>query len=421
MKSKKRRFLAIVLIAVSMLAICSTAFAREPDTKSTKPNTSSKSSTGGANNNTGSSSGKNYGSTTPPMKDAYEALANTSKGNKTTYGNPGIWTNGSGPGSSSSSSTSNSKKSGSSGSTTNTNTPTTTTPTKTPRPGRDDDDDDHYTPPVTPDLAVTNITPASYRGNSTVMSTVTVQGLQNAAVNGVEVRFDAGGTTQSKTVNVPANSKATVLFTWTAPPSGPVTLTATVNPTQTVVETDYTNNSYSRSVSIQSPFIDAVDPVPIPARPGGENNDYVTWEETENGITTSYWARLTLTATPSVLQMKSGYGFGVTVSANVTTNYHTSFAPSQVVMFIPERGYHEVVRLVNSGGTWTLPVSPYSAIGAQKWYVPVWFPDATTYSANITAVGASTPGGELTATIPVNILIDGNMYQDDSTNSTWAR
>ena len=416
MRNRTRRFVAVVLIIVSMLTIWSTAFAREPDANPTKTTSS-----GGSNNNSGSS-GNNYGSSTPPMKDAYEALANASKGNGTTYGNPGIWTNGSSSSSSSSSSTSNSKKSGSSGSTTNTNTSTTTTPTKTPRPSRDDDDDD-WTPPVMPDLTVTNITPASYRGNSTVMSTVTVQGLQNAAVNGVEVLFDAGGATQSKTVNVPASSKATVTFTWAAPSSGPVTLTATVNPTQTVTETDYTNNSYSRSVSIQPPFIDAQeqpDPVPIPARPGGENNYYVEWDETENGVTTTYWARLTLTATPSVSQMKSGYGFGVTVSASVTTNYHTSFAPSQVVMFIPERGYNEVVRLVNNGGTWTLPVSPYSVIGAQKWYVPVWFPDATTYSANITAVGASTPGGELTATIPVNIYIDSNMYTDDSTNNAWA-
>ena len=417
MKTKTRRFISVVLIIISMLTICSTAFAREPDSKPTKT------SSGGYNNTSGSSSsGKNYGSSRPPMKDAYEALTNTSKGNKTTYGNPGVWSNGSGPGGSSSSSTSSGKKS--SGSSSQTTTPTNPPPTRTPRPSRDDDDDDHSTPPVTPDLAVTNITPASYRGNSTAMSTVTVQGLQAAAVNDVEVRFDAGGATQSKTVNVPATSKATVLFTWTAPSSGPVTLTATVNPAQTITETDYSNNSYSRLVTIQPPFIDAQeqpDPVPIPTRPNGENNNYVTWEETENGITTSYWARLTLTATLSVSQLKSGYGFGVTVSASVSTNYHTSFAPSQVVMFIPERGYNEVVQLVKSGSTWTLPVSPYSVIGAQKWYVPVWFPDATTYSANITAVGASTPGGELTATVPVNILIDGNMYQDDSTNNTWAR
>ena len=418
MKIRTRRFIAIMLVVVSMLAICSTAFAREPDSKSPKTGT-----TGGANNNSGSSSGKDYGSTRPPMKDAYEALTNTSKNTERTYGNPGIWSNGSGPGGSSPSSTSGGKKSSSGGTSTN-NTPPPTAPTRTPRPDRDDDDDDDpYVPPVTPDLTVTNITPASYRGNSMVMSTVTVQGLQAAAVNSVEVRFNAGGSTQSKTVNVPASNKATVTFTWTAPSSGPVTLTATVNPAQTVTETDYSNNSYSRSVAIQPPFIDAVEqpePVPIPSRPGGENNDYVTWEETENGVTTTYWARLTLTATPSVSQLKSGYGFGVTVSANVSTNYHTSFAPTQVVMFIPERGYSEVVRLVNGGGTWTLPVSPYSPIGAQKWYVPVWFPDATTYSANITAVGASTPGGELTATIPANIYIDSNMYTDDSTNNALA-
>ena len=419
MTNKTRRLVALMLVLVSILTICSIALAR-PDDGPSRPNSSS----GGSHNNSGSSSGNNYGSTRPPMKDAYEALTNTSKNNSTTYGNPGVWSNGSGPGSSSSSSTSSGKSSSSSNSSKNTPTPPKPTPKKTPRPDRDDDDDNTPTPPpVTPDLAVTNITPASYRGNSMVMSAITVQGLQNAAVNGVEVRFDAGGATQSKTISVPANGKATVLFTWTAPSSGPVTLTATVNPAQTVTETDYSNNSYSRSVTIQPPFIDAVEqpePVPIPSRPGGENNDYVTWDETENDVTTSYWARLTLTATPSASQLKSGYGFGVTVSANVSTNYHTSFAPSQVVMFIPERGYNEVVRLVNSGGTWTLPVSPYSPIGAQKWYVPVWFPDATTYSPNITAVGASTPGGELTATIPVNIYIDSNMYTDDSTNSTWA-
>ena len=414
MKQKRRKAISLALVMLTILMFTTIAFAKEPDSNSKTP-------------------GKNYTPITYKGTDkatlntlGTQAITQASLNTGRTYGNPGLYDLYSGSSSSSSSSsTSTTKKtstssssSGSGGAGTTTTIPAT--PAKTPRPSGGGD----WTPPVTPDLAVTNITPASYRGNSAVMSTVTVQGLQNAAVNGVEVRFDAGGATQSKTLNVPANSKATVLFTWTAPSSGPVTLTATVNPSQTVVETDYTNNSYSRSVSIQPPFVDAVEqpePVPIPARPGGENNDYVEWDETENGITTSYWARLTLTATPFVSQMKSGYGFGVTVSANVTTNYHTSFTPSQVVMFIPERGYHEVVRLVNSGGIWTLPVSPYSAIGAQKWYVPVWFPDATTYSANITAVGASTPGGELTATIPVNILIDGNMYQDDSTNNTWAR
>ncbi len=419
MKIKTRRFIALVLLIVSMLTVCSTAFAKEPDSggssKGSKPY-----------NGSGTGSGNNYGSTRPPMKDAYAALTNTSKSNGTTYGNPGVWSNGSGPGSSSSSSTSSGRGSSSSGSRNNTPMPPKPTPPRNPTPDRDDDDDDddrNTPPPVTPDLTVTNITPANYRGNSTVVSTVTIQGLQPAAVNSVEVSFEAGGAAQSKTVNVPANSKATVLFTWTAPSHGPVTITATVNPARTVTETDYSNNSYSRSVTIQPPFIDAVEqpgPVPIPSRPGGENNNYVTWEETQNGVTTSYWARLTLTATPSVSQLKSGYGFGVTVSANVSTNYHTSFAPTQVVMFIPERGYGEVVRLANSGGSWTLPVSPYSPIGAQKWYVPVWFPDATTYSANITAVGASTPGGELTATIPINIYIDSNMYTDDSTNNTWA-
>lgn len=87
-------------------------------------------------------------------------------------------------------------------------------------------------------------------------------------------------------------------------------------------------------------------------------------------------------------------------------------------MFVPERGYSEVVRLVRDGSTWTLPVSPWSMVGAKKWYVPVWYPDDKAYEPIITAVGATTPGGELTATVPLSILIYGNMYEDDSTNST---
>ena len=277
---------------------------------------------------------------------------------------------------------------------------------------------------TTPDLSVVSVTPNAYRSGTTAMTMVKVQETQGGTAGSVDVKLEIGGIgTQTKTVSVPASGYATAIFTWTPPASGgSLTLTATVNPNHTITETSYDNNSMSIPATVRAPYVNAVEqptPISIRTRPAGENNDYVTWEETANGVTNSYWARLSLSASPSASTLKSGYGFGVTVTATVTTNYTSSFAPSQVVMFVPERGYNEVARLVRDGSTWTLPASPWSMIGAKKWYVPVWYPDDKAYEPIVTAVGASTPGGELTATVPLSILIHGNMYEDDSTNSTY--
>ncbi len=277
---------------------------------------------------------------------------------------------------------------------------------------------------TTPDLSVVSVTPNAYRSGTTAMTMVRVQETQGGTVGSVDVKLEISGIgTQAKTVSVPASGYATAVFSWTPPASGgSLTLTATVNPNHTVTETSYDNNSMSIAATVRAPYVNAVEqptPISIPTRPAGENNNYVTWEETVNGVTNSYWARLSLSASPSASTLKSGYGFGVTVTATVTTNYTGSFAPSQVVMFVPERGYNEVVQLVRDGSIWTLPASPWSMIGAKKWYVPVWYPDDKAYEPIVTAVGASTPGGELTATVPLSILIRGNMYEDDSTNSTY--
>ena len=275
---------------------------------------------------------------------------------------------------------------------------------------------------TTPDLSVVSVTPSAYRSGTTAMTMVRVQETKGGTAGSVDVKLEISGIgTQTKTVSVPASGYATAVFSWTPPASGgSLTLTATVNPNHTVSETSYDNNSMSIAATVHAPYVNAVEqptPISIPTRPAGENNNYVTWEETVNGVTNSYWARLSLSASPSASTLKSGYGFGVTVTATVTTNYTGSFAPSQVVMFVPERGYNEVVQLVRDGSIWTLPASPWSMIGAKKWYVPVWYPDDKAYEPIITAVGASTPGGELTATMPLSILIHGNMFEDDSTNS----
>ena len=251
---------------------------------------------------------------------------------------------------------------------------------------------------TTPDLSVVSVTPNAYRSGTAAMTMVRVQETQGGTAGSVDVKLEISGIgAQTQTVNVPASGYATAVFSWTPSANGgSLMLTATVNPNHTITETSYDNNTMSIAATVRAPYVNAVEqptPISIPTRPAGENNDYVTWEETVNGVTDSYWARLSLSASPSTSTLKSGYGFGVTVTATVTTNYTGSFAPSQVVMFVPERGYNEVVRLVRDGSTWTLPASPWSMIGAKKWYVPVWFPDDKAYEPIITAVGASTPGG----------------------------
>jgi hypothetical protein len=266
------------------------------------------------------------------------------------------------------------------------------------------------------------MTPDSYRGGGSVMTMLTITNSKNQSVPSVEVELKVNsGAAQKKNISVPATGRATVVFIWMAPSSGTATLTAMVNPAKTVVEADYTNNTLVKTVSIHNgswpTATEQPTPVAIPSTPAGDRNPSIDWTETFGGTDKSYYANLSLTATPSTTNLKSGYGFEVTVKAKVDTNYPVAFEPTQVLMFIPERGFKEVVRLVRSGDKWMLPVSPYSKIGAKKWYIPVWWPDGKAYEAIITAYGASTPKGELIASAKISIQISGSMYEDDSTNN----
>nr|HMM31740.1 hypothetical protein [Clostridia bacterium] len=110
------------------------------------------------------------------------------------------------------------------------------------------------------------------------------------------------------------------------------------------------------------------------------------------------------------------------VTPTLTTNCPYSnmiIQPQAVVMRVPESHYETGVLLVKSGSTWVLPVNPSSVKGSAVWFVPVWFPDVP-YEGVLTVYGAVTPGGELTASVPVSIAINGSMYEDDSTNNAWG-
>lgn len=273
------------------------------------------------------------------------------------------------------------------------------------------------------DLSVTSITPIYARVGLSMLSLVTYHNSSETAATTM-LAFSAGGASQSKAITVPAGASGSTVFTWTPGSVGNVTVSANINPDKSIEEIDYGNNVLSESVMVKE-IVDPADPndTPDPVSlidpPAGENNDYVEWTD-PNGNT--YWARLTLTATPSTTKSKSGYGFDVTVTPFITTNCPDSsviMQPQAVVMRIPETHYETGVQLVKSGTTWSMPVNPISVIGSKVWFVPIWFPDVN-YVGVVTSYGAFTPGGELTASMPVTIAINGSMYEDDSTNNAWG-
>ena len=274
----------------------------------------------------------------------------------------------------------------------------------------------------TTDLSITGITPLYARVGLNMLSMVTYYNTSENAVS-TTLSFTAGGSTQSKSITVPAKASGSTVFTWLPSGTGTVSVSANINPAKTVVEIDYTNNSRSASVTVR-PIVDPADPdvttpVAVVAPPSGENNNYVEWTGSDGK---SYWARLTLTATPDKSALKSGYGFGLTITPTLTTNCPDSsviIQPQAVVMRVPESHYETGVLLTKTGSAWTLPVNPSSVKGSSIWFVPVWFPDVP-YIGMVTAYGAFTPGGELTASVPVSISINGSMYEDDSTNNAWG-
>lgn len=266
----------------------------------------------------------------PSMQDAYAALTNTSKSNKTTYGNPGIWTN---PNSNLSYTKSTPKATAKPKATPKATPKPTAKPTATPKKSsssgtkrtptpsnsnsgnnnsnsshnsntNNNNESNNYTAPtVYPDLTVKSVTPTQYRYGSTVITLVTVQNLNAADTNDVVVELVASSGTQTQTIDVSSLGKSTALFMWTAPNTpGTLSLTATVNKAQTITESTYANNSYTVTATVKGPLPivtgEVESKVDLPTSvPAGDNMTDVTWTEPRNNVDTSFWAHLSLTAT----------------------------------------------------------------------------------------------------------------------------
>lgn len=301
---------------------------------------------------------------------------------------------------------------------------------------------DSYSPPPPPppssDMGVASLSSTSYWRALPAIVGVTVSNSSYTTDScKVEARVkDMNGewttltaaSPDSDTVSVAAYSSNVALFQWT--PALAAAYTIEINLRGAAYESNTANNHYEATLTVSArkkvqdavSSVDAAQPAQgLPTSiPAGENNPRTEW--TVNG--TSYWAELGLEAKitdPTGDTMKSGYGFEMTVKTAITTNYtkdsrHILF-PQEVCVFIPEARYLKAVKMVTAdeGKTWTLPVNTASVVGAKRWYVPVWFPDDKDYIVLVTALGAYTPGGEMTKSGTASIRIKGNMYEDDYT------
>ena len=116
--------------------------------------------------------------------------------------------------------------------------------------------------------------------------------------------------------------------------------------------------------------------------------------------------------------MKSGYGFNVEVSANLSSsapNNHIT-ETQNVVSYFPEFYYREYWRLLKRIGigyssTFEFQENPYSTYGQAVHFSPVWYPDGQ-YITYIEVLDAWTPAGMLQINLTDVLNIKGSVFDD---------
>ncbi len=324
------------------------------------------------------------------------------------------------------------------------------TPTPTPTPTPDP------TPAPAPverlDLTVVSITPAKYVPTEDVISTVTVKGSGKDYIPGdhVKVKLEIPHTGFSETVDGVVMKDGTtniVAFRWHTPTVSretTIALTATIDPDNTIAETNENNNTLTKNVTLSPityPSLTEREKV-YPTVPALDTSTPTrTWTEQryEGGeiVEKSYWAKLTVAATTdyrtkSSGYLRSGYGFEISVTATITTNYDKSdlvVGAQRTNVFLPQYGYANAINLVPERAgdvttwrcTYHFSSNPDSVYNNPNRYVPVWWKDEYRYIIQAVVADAYTPAGSLYQWVGGNgragdeltIKIEGSMYDDD--------
>jgi len=292
------------------------------------------------------------------------------------------------------------------------------------------------------DLDVQRITPGQYKENQTVISTIKVSNkgdLDFTPGQKVSVLFEIPELSVKKRVDAVAMEQDTwnvVSVKWNTPnvqADKNITLVATINPDKVLDnETTAANNTYTQKAVIKNVTYDEPEESrTIPAPPQRSEQPRVTWWEQryENGrfVWRQFYAELKVTAvldydTKAKGYLKSGYGFSISVTATVNTNYDRPeliTAPQTAEVYLPQYRYETAIPLMSdSTNHFTFRENPASPFRYKKQYTPVWFPDNTDYIVQLLVTDVHTPGGTLSKWITggeLKIYVVDSMYSDDVT------
>lgn len=268
--------------------------------------------------------------------------------------------------------------------------------------------------------------------------------------------YTSGGVTktilnQDKTlVVIPAGTYNLIWFKWKVPVNMPdsIQLTATVNPTHNLEETNYNNNTGTRSIPILSNDL-SITPNPSFSltRPAGWTHlDTPTTKSSTPTMTWSFWdytdgkfvrrnhdagitsfkvyIRPDVSALSSSIQtnddweMKSGYGIKIEFTPRLDGNYlYNQVALNQwAEAYIPEFGYSTAFGKYRSlqyeGAGFQFPKNTDAEDGGRKHFIPMWYKDGP-YKIQVKVTDIWTPGGMLSRVAESNtIKINGSMYDD---------
>ena len=304
-----------------------------------------------------------------------------------------------------------------------------------------------------PDIEVVDSTVTDWYAGMDVTVSATIRNRTAQPVPSVAVRLTIGGLAYTETVPIAGNGSNLAVFRMTVPSTpGSYTVKIIADPDGALNETDENNNTLTKNIQVKAvpaSFVADPDSPDMEQRykvyglmniPSSAPSAYHTWQEVrlEAGsyVTKSYWAHLTTTF--SILPdsriayadkpklMESGFGFSVSCSTILTTNYDhpEKLVGTQMVwMRCPESAYGQLaawqdvhdsltVKTGDSSDTsviWQLKINPWSVTGSRLHYVPLWYPDGS-YIAWAQAFYAWTPAGQMFDFQTDTLTIEGDMY-----------
>ncbi len=149
------------------------------------------------------------------------------------------------------------------------------------------------------------------------------------------------------------------------------------------------------------------------------------WEKVE--ITASISA--TVSVTPSehcytavdmggIYEMKSGYGFEISVDVHIGGTTELCTGSQTVNTLFPEFNYDTQSGsvynrlLVKEGDVYVFKENPYSAYKDRVHFTPIWYPDEEYYTVYVEVFDIWCPAGHLSVKLTSDIYINGNVYDD---------